>query len=45
MEIVLTVLFVALLWAAAVAFSTDSRDGRDWFSRGGAGDRSSRRGD
>lgn len=27
---VLTLVFVALLWAAAVAFGRDSRDGRDW---------------
>jgi hypothetical protein len=45
MGVVLTVLFVVLLWAAAVAFATDSRDGRDWFSRGNADDRSPRLGD
>jgi hypothetical protein len=44
MGAVLTVLFVAALWAAAVAFASDSRDGRDW-SRSDAGDRSRRLGD
>lgn len=43
--IVLSVAFVALLWAAAVAFANDSRDGRDWGSRAGAGDRPPRLGD
>ena len=32
-EIVLTVLVVALLWVAAVAFGRDSREGGDWPSR------------
>ena len=41
----LALLFVVLLWVAAVAFSSDSRDGRDWLSRGSAGDRSPRLGD
>jgi hypothetical protein len=45
MAVFLTVLFVVLLWVAAVVFATDSRDGRDWFSRGSVDDRSRRRGD
>ena len=44
MGAVLVVLFVAALWVAAVAFASDSRDGRDW-SRSGAGDRPPRLGD
>jgi hypothetical protein len=40
--IVITVLVVALLWVAAVAFGRDSRDGCDWPSRGSDRDRSSR---
>ena len=36
---------VVLLWVAAVAFGSDSRDGRDWLSRTAAGDRTPRLGD
>ena len=40
MGVVLSVLFVVLLWVAAVVFPNDSRDGRDWLSRGSSDDRS-----
>ncbi len=36
---------VALLWVAAVAFGAESRDGRDWLSRGSPRDRTPRIGD
>ena len=36
---VLTVLVIALLWVAAIAFGRDSRRGGDWNSRSGIGDR------
>ena len=42
---VLVALFVVVLWIAAVAFPSDSRDGMDWFSRGAAGGRPHRLGD
>jgi hypothetical protein len=29
----LTIAVIALLWIAAAAFGSDTRDGRDWFSR------------
>lgn len=43
--VVLTLSVVVLLWAAAVAFGRDSRDGNDWFTRGSARDRTPRIGD
>jgi hypothetical protein len=42
---VLVLLFVALLWVAAIAFGRDSRDGHDWFARGSVDERPSRLGD
>ena len=39
MAAVLVVTFVIVLWVAAAAFGSDSRDGKDWFSRGSVGDR------
>jgi len=45
MAVLLMMLFVVLLWVAAVAFPTDSRDGRDWLSRGGTDEHSPRLGD
>ena len=45
MEGILTVLFVVLLWVAAVAFGRDSRDGSDWLRRTNLRDRTSRLGD
>jgi hypothetical protein len=42
---VLTVLVIALLWAAAVVFGRDSRQGGDWTSAPGLRDRSPRLGD
>jgi hypothetical protein len=40
-----TIVFVVLLWAAAVAFGRDSRDGADWVSRSNLRDRPQRLGD
>jgi len=45
MAIALAILLVALFWVAAVVFPKDSRDGRDWLSRGGVEDRPPRLGD
>jgi len=42
---VLTVLVIALLWVAAIAFGRDSRNGSDWTSRSGIRDRPPRIGD
>ena len=39
---ILTVLVIALLWAAAVAFGRDSRQGGDWTPASGVRDRSPR---
>lgn len=36
---------IVLLWVAAAAFGTDSRDGRDWFSRTNLRERPRRMGD
>jgi hypothetical protein len=40
--IVVTVLLVALLWVAAVAFGRDSREGGDWLPGSNVRDRSFR---
>ena len=45
MEAVLTVLVIALLWVAAIAFGRDSRQARDWTSGSGVRDRPPRIGD
>lgn len=45
LALVLTILVVGLLWAAAVAFGRDSRDGSDWLSRTNVRDRPARLGD
>ena len=45
MAAALTIAFVVLLWVAAAAFGRDSRDGKDWFSRSAARDRTPRLGD
>ena len=42
---IVTLVIVAALWVAAVAFPRDSRDGRDWFARSGPGDGTPRIGD
>ena len=42
MGIALAILLVVLLWAAAVAFGQDSRDGNDWLSRTNPQDRARR---
>ena len=42
---VLTVLVIALLWGAAIAFGRDSRQGSDWTARSGVGERPPRVGD
>jgi len=42
---VLTVLVIALLWAAAIVFGRDSRKRNDWTSASGIRDRSPRIGD
>jgi hypothetical protein len=42
---VVTVTVVVALWVAAVVFPRDTRDGRDWLSRIGPGDRRPRIGD
>jgi hypothetical protein len=42
---VLTVLVIALLWVAAIAFGRDSRQGGDWNSGRGIGDRTPHLGD
>jgi hypothetical protein len=45
MGIALAILLVVLLWAAAVAFGQDSRDGNDWLRRTNPRDRARRLGD
>ena len=43
--VALVAVLVVLLWVAAVAFGSDSRDGHDWFSRTAVSDRTPRLGD
>ena len=42
---VLTVLVIVLLWVAAIAFGRDSRQGSDWSSSPGIGERTPHLGD